>query len=98
MSEGTSVSIKVSDEVADREGTDPTELQPPLHTVVDTEALDDLFRQTPSTPGTIGTVEFQYRGYKIQVDSSGEVQIGETISFTERTEPRTQPVEDMIGD
>lgn len=98
MSEGTSVSIKVSDEVADREEIDPAELQPPLHTAVDTEALNDLFRPTPSTPRTIGTVEFQYRGYKIQVDGSGEVQIGETISFTERTEPRTQPVEETTGD
>ena len=94
MSEGESISLKVVEKVADREGVDPTELHPPLHTVIDTEALDSLFQSTPSTSRS-GMVEFRYRGYKVQLSSSGEVQIGETISFTERS---TQPAEDVAGD
>lgn len=92
MSEGASVSLKVIEGVADRKGTDPAELHPPLHTVVDTEALNALFRSTPSTARTNGTIEFEYQGYTIRVDTSGEVQIGESISS------RTQPGKDPTGD
>ena len=98
MSEGASVSLKVVEEVADREGTDPAELHPPLHTVVDTEALDALFRSTPSTARTNGSVEFEYQGYKIRIDGSGEVQIGESISFTELSEPWTERAKDPTGE
>lgn len=97
MSEGA-VSIKIVGKVAAREGIDPAELHPPLYTVVDTKALDSLFQSTPSTVQTDGTVEFQYRVSKIQVTGSGEVQIGETISFTEQTKPYVQQVEDSIRD
>lgn len=98
MSEGESISLKVIEEVADREGIDPAELQPPLHTVVDTDALDALFRSTASTPRAEGTVEFQYRGHTIRVDGGGEVAFGETVSFSERTQLRTQPAEETIRD
>lgn len=98
MSEGESIRLKVVEEVADREGTDPVELHPPLHTVIDPEALDALFRSTSSTTRGNGTVEFQYQGYQIRVDGSGEVQLGETLSFTGQAEPRIQPAEDTAGD
>ncbi|WP_226479130.1 HalOD1 output domain-containing protein [Natrinema amylolyticum] len=98
MSEGEAISLKVVEEVADREEIDPAELQPPLHTVIDTEALDTLFRSTPTTARGDGTIEFEYRGYKIQVDGSGEVQIGEQLSFTERSEPCTQRAKDTVND
>ena len=98
MPEGASTSLKVVEKVAAREGTDPAELHPPLHIVVDTEALDALFRSTPSTDRATGTVEFEYQGYAVRVDSSGAVQIDEAISAAERTEPATRPAEDTIGD
>lgn len=98
MSEGESISLKVVEEVADREGTDPTELHPPLHTVVDTDALDTLFRSTSGTTRADGTVEFRYRGYTIRVDGSGKVEIGETLTFSEQAEPRTQSGGETIGD
>ena len=98
MSEGASISLKVVEKVADREGTDPAELHPPLHTVVNTEALDALFRSTPSTARTDGMIEFEYQGYKIRIDGSGEVQIDEALSFTELSEPRTQSAKDPIRD
>lgn len=83
MSEGELTSLKVVEEVAARDGIDPAELQPPLHTVIDTEALDALFKSTPSTPRANGTIKFHYRNYTIQVDSSGEIHIGNHISYTE---------------
>lgn len=46
-------------------------------------------------PRANGTVEFEYQGYKVRVDSSGEVQIGETVSFTESP---AQPTEEKIPD
>nr|WP_170155581.1 HalOD1 output domain-containing protein [Halopiger aswanensis] len=95
---GRSISLKVVEKVADREGVDPVDLTPPLHTVVDTEALDSLFQSTSSTERAVGKVEFQYQGYQVQVDSSGEVQIGETVSFAERNGPGTQPTEDTLSD
>ncbi|MFB1065028.1 HalOD1 output domain-containing protein [Natrinema sp. H-ect4] len=98
MVEGKAVSMRVIEKVADREGMNPVEMNPPLHTVIDTEALDALFQSTPSAARGDGTIKFQYRGYKIQVDSSGEVEVGETVSFTESTEANTQPAEDTIGD
>lgn len=94
MTEGEPISLKVVEKVADREGTDPAELHPPLYTVIDTEALDSLFQSTASTVRANGTVEFQYHGYKIRVDGSGEVQLGEMITFNERA----QPTEDAVGD
>lgn len=89
MSEGASVSLTVVEKIADREGTDPAELHPPLHTVIDTDALDTLFQSTPSAARADGTIEFQYKGYQVRIDGSGEVQIGEIVSFTEK--PETQP-------
>ena len=98
MSEGTSISVKVVEEVAAREGIDPVDLQPPLHTVVDPEALDALFESTSSTTRANGSIEFYYQGYKIRVDSSGEVQIGETLTFAGSTDQGTQSAEDAFGD
>ena len=95
MLEGESVSLQVVKEVADREGIDPTDLQPPLHTAINTEALDELFRSTPSRTRVEGAIEFQYQGYQIRVSSSGEVQVGEMITFKE-TDTDTQLAEDTV--
>ena len=54
---GERISLKVVEKVADREGVDPLALHPPLHTVIDTEALDSLFQSTPSTSRS-GTLSF----------------------------------------
>ena len=80
MSEGASICLKVVEKVAEREGVTPAELHPPLHTVVNTEALDRLFQSTPSATRSRGTVEFEYQGYRVRVDGSGAVQISESTS------------------
>lgn len=98
MSDGESISLKVIEEVADRDGTDPAKLQPPLHTVVDTDALDSLFQSTATRTREGGTVVFRYRGYTIRVDGAGEVEVGKTVTFTEQSEPGTEPATETIGD
>lgn len=98
VSKKASVTLKIVEKIAEREKTDPAELNPPLHTVINTEALEALYQSTPNTDRTAGTVEFEYMGYQVKVNSSGDVQIGETISFSERSEPSTQSAVDTVSD
>ncbi|MFC6769680.1 HalOD1 output domain-containing protein [Natrinema soli] len=75
-----SVSFDVIAAVAEREGIDPLDLEPPeyeaLYDVVNPEALDSLFatrengRQRPT-----GCVEFPFCGYQVTVASDGEVEV-----------------------
>lgn len=77
MTDEDAVCVRVVSEVADREGVDPVELTPRLHSVIDTEALDSLFQPTPKRDGGSGFVEFRYQGYLVRVDASGAVEIVE---------------------
>lgn len=65
-----SISLKVIQAVADREGVDPTELSP-LYDAIDPEALDSLFK----SKDTDGRVEFHWLGYRIVVYSSGSIRV-----------------------
>lgn len=56
--------------IAAVEGADPTDLTPPLYSVVDPEALDAVVESLGGTPGW---VEFGYRGYQVTVDGAGDV-------------------------
>jgi hypothetical protein len=79
---GQSVSFDVIAAVAEREGVDPVDLEPPeydaLYEVVNPEALDSLFgtrengRQRPT-----GRVEFPFCGYHVVVTSDGEVEVSD---------------------
>lgn len=75
-----SLSFEIIAAVAEREGVDPTEVEPPeyeaLYEVLDPEALDALF--APRQNGTeraAGRVEFEYCGYDITVTDGGEVSL-----------------------
>lgn len=57
-------------EVADEVGVDPIELEPPLHSAVDTDALSSLCDGESSKEIRI---VFQYHGYEITVKSDGQV-------------------------
>lgn len=62
--------------VADREGTDPMELRPPLYDVIDPEALNALF--APTSRGRLresGQVSFEYLGYDVTVRGDGDVSV-----------------------
>lgn len=80
--DATSLSFKVITAVAEREGIDPVELEPPeheaLYDVVNPEALDSLFapRQNGRDRST-GRVEFPFCGYDIVITSDGEVELSE---------------------
>jgi hypothetical protein len=78
--EGTPASTRVVRAVAEREGIDPVRLDPPLHDVVDPDALDALF----AGRATAGVVEFTYRGHAVRVDGDGGVQVGEPERDPER--------------
>lgn len=69
-----SITAEVVRAVAARRGVDPTELEPPLHRTVDTEALDELFSSTKRGPRR-GTVTFTYCGQRVTVRSDDTVEI-----------------------
>ncbi|MDG5776125.1 HalOD1 output domain-containing protein [Haloarculaceae archaeon H-GB2-1] len=67
--ETSSLSEAVLAAVADREGVEELDLEEPLYSAVDPEALDNLFRSST------GEVRFRYLGYTITVDHTGDVTI-----------------------
>ncbi|MDS0477048.1 HalOD1 output domain-containing protein [Natrinema sp. 1APR25-10V2] len=70
--EGEAVSLSVVQQVAARENVDPVELTPPLHDVIETDALDALFS---TSDGSDGELVFRYLGYTVRVDSAGGVDV-----------------------
>jgi len=63
------LSTAVVEAVATSEGVEPTELTEPLYTAINGDALDALFQTTE------GRVEFEYHGYTVRVDASGDVEL-----------------------
>ena len=64
-----SLTAEVLGAVADRKGVDPVDLEPPLHDVVDPDALEALFAD--SIHGTVRetvAAEFTYRGHRVLID------------------------------
>lgn len=80
--ERTTPSVTVIERVADREGTDPVRLDPPLHDVVDPDALDAFCADSDTT----GCVTFSYCGYTVTVGIDGTVDLEERASAG-RTDP-----------
>lgn len=77
-----SLSYEVIAAIAEREGVEPTEIEPPeydaLYEVINPEALDSLF--APRENGalrTSGRVEFDYCGYHIVITNDGEVNVSD---------------------
>ena len=76
MEQTTPTSIMVVETVAEAEGVDPVALEPPLYDVIDTDALDALFRRSDGTRSdTIGTLEFTYRGHTVVVQGREDVHV-----------------------
>jgi len=65
-----SLSLKIVDKVAEREGVQPEELNPPIHYAINTDALDSLYDASDSDRSP-SRVEFVYNGYTVTVDSTG---------------------------
>lgn len=92
------VSTQIIEAVADCEGVDPLDLQPPLYEVVDPEALEALFGSTVAGTERRGRIEFTYAGYRITVAVAGErtITVDETAaSARDRDQgPETQQLLD----
>lgn len=72
LAEDVSASEVILRTIAAVEGADPTDLAPPLYSVVDPEALDAVIE---SLGGRSGWIEFDYRGYQVTVDAAGDVNV-----------------------
>ncbi len=84
----SSLSFEVIAAVAEREGVDPTEIEPPtydaLYDVINPEALDSLFApREDGTPRAAGRVEFPFCGYQVVVTSDGTVEIDDESTVYE---------------
>lgn len=67
---------KIITAVADREGVDPTELDPPLYEAIDPDALNTLFGNQQSSDYRVdGWLSFTYAGYDITVAGDGTVRV-----------------------
>ena len=69
-----SLSLRVVEEIAEREGVQPEKVSPPLHYAIDTDALDSLY-QSGDAARSPSKVTFDYKGYTVTVDSTGDVDI-----------------------
>lgn len=77
-------------EIADQEGVDAVDLTPPLHDVIDVEALELLVNGSESRDNSPGpTVEFEYCDYTVTIDESRHVSIRERTEM--KGEPRRKP-------
>lgn len=75
-------SHRVLEAVAKKEGTSPSELSPPLFSVLDPEALDALVRPDADSDAGRIAVRFAYLEYTVRVQIGPDVR----ISVQERTE------------
>lgn len=75
--ESGAVSERLVSRLAEREGTEPTDLQPPLYRTIDLEALDDLFAHwnDGATCDGAGRVEFEHGAYRVRVESDGTISV-----------------------
>ncbi|SDK19752.1 HalOD1 output domain-containing protein [Natronorubrum texcoconense] len=77
-----SVSFDVIAAIAEREGVDPMDIEPPeyeaLYDAINPEALDTLFApREDGSPRASGRVEFPFCGYLVVVSSDGDVDVEE---------------------
>lgn len=62
--------------IAEQEGVDPMQLDPPLFEAVDLDALEALF-STSGTP-SVDNVTFSYNGYEVSVSGTDDVEVSPT--------------------
>ncbi|WP_290818876.1 HalOD1 output domain-containing protein [Halovivax sp.] len=90
--DGESLSLAIVEAVAEREGVDVTEIEPPeyqsLYEVCDPEALDVLFSpREGETRRSPGEIKLRFCGYDVVVTSDGGVTVdGDATSEGEETD------------
>jgi len=68
-------SYRVVDAVARELGESPTTLSPPLHDVIDTDALNALFESRSTVDDCPLQIGFEYQGYDVSVLGNGDEEI-----------------------
>ena len=71
ISRGKSICQDIVESLAEAEGTNPIDLNPPLYDVIDPDALGGLF----TNDQTLGKVVFNYNCYEVSVFSDGYVSV-----------------------
>lgn len=80
------LSHAVVEVVADAENVDPTELETPLHEVINPDALDTLFKSTADgSPRPRGKLIFEYCGHTVSVTSDATVVLADDLTDLEKT-------------
>lgn len=91
----------IVDEIADREGVDPVDLDPRLGEVVNTDLLDAIADDADSrNDGLSPTVDFEYHGYTVSIDSGGAISVtdpSKSPNAQTRTAP-SRPLEPSAGE
>lgn len=94
LEDDRSVSMAVVDAVAEAKDVSSTEVQPPLHRVVDADALNQLFRSEQVLSSGAPRVSFTYAGYEVTVRGRDEVVVRpETDAEREDVEYECEDVE-----
>lgn len=70
-----SIATAIVETVATEEGVDPVDLDVPLYSAIDPDALDRLFRSAPAGTDIDGRVTFTYAGYGVTVHATGAVHV-----------------------
>lgn len=65
---------RVVAEVARAEDVSPTDLDP-LQSVIDPDALDQLFDPVANSPRMAGQLSFSYHGYEVTAHADGYIQL-----------------------
>lgn len=70
------VTEAIVEAIADAEGVSPLDLEPPLASVVDPDALEGLVESMGRGPGDDpGRIQFVYCGYTVTVSGGGDVAV-----------------------
>lgn len=79
-----SIVHRIVEEVAEREGVDPLDLNPPLQEVVDIDALEALcINPEKGNSGRYPSVEFLFHGYAVTINGDGSLYVDEQPSRRE---------------
>ena len=71
--------VEIARRIAASEGVDAAALDPPLHAVVDVDALESLVHPQPNERTDFtGVVSFTYGDYAVTVDGTGAVSVTPT--------------------
>lgn len=71
-----SITTKVVERLSMVEGVDPLELHPPLQSVVDLDAVEDLFSPgADDQPKGEVCISFVYNGHHVTIDGGDEVDV-----------------------